>query len=638
MRNLKTSFFCINLIFILLFLALFSNAFFAIAAESTNSITPNDPYYNEQWYLDKIGAPQAWGIKNTSPNVIVAVLDTGVDINHPDLEANIWINNGEIADNGIDDDNNGYIDDINGWDFYDDIADPKPKFTQGFSEIGLNHGTIVAGIIAAEGNNNFGITGVTWSAKIMPLKVLSDSGEGDTGDVIQAIDYAIDNGADIINLSFVGGIFEKSLEEAIRRAYDAGVIVVAAAGNEDAGGVSHDLDIKPSYPVCHDVFFNTVIGVAATDPLDQKAEFSNFGKNCIDISAPGTSFIGLSVYDPTKVYDGKIYDLYQQGFWSGTSMSTPVISGSLALLKSIDPKLSAKEVVDAMLSTADNIENLNPEYKGTLGRGRVNLAAAAQKIYNKLTSQIGYVITAPQTNASTTINFYGDKQTEFKAFSDNFFGGANISAGDIDGDGTDEIIAGAGNGGGAHIRVFNNDGSLKSQFFAFDKSFRNGVFVAAGDIDGDGTDEIIAGSGKDSLPKIKVFDGYGNLKSEFFAYAENFRGGVNVASGDIDGDGTDEIIAGAGNGGGPQVRIFDAKGVVKQQFFAYAENFRGGVNVASGDINQDGIDEIVTGAGQGGGPHVRVFDKDHILLKGFFAYDNSMSGGVNVAVINVKVK
>ncbi|PIR95063.1 transporter, partial [Candidatus Falkowbacteria bacterium CG10_big_fil_rev_8_21_14_0_10_37_6] len=171
-----------------------------------------------------------------------------------------------------------------------------------------------------------------------------------------------------------------------------------------------------------------------------------------------------------------------------------------------------------------------------------------------------------------------------------------------------------------------------------DKSFRNGVFVAAGDIDGDGTDEIIAGSGKDSLPKIKVFDGYGNLKSEFFAYAENFRGGVNVASGDIDGDGTDEIIAGAGNGGGPQVRIFDAKGVVKQQFFAYAENFRGGVNVASGDINQDGIDEIVTGAGQGGGPHVRVFDKDHILLKGFFAYDNSMSGGVNVAVINVKVK
>ncbi|PIR94733.1 hypothetical protein COT95_02590, partial [Candidatus Falkowbacteria bacterium CG10_big_fil_rev_8_21_14_0_10_37_6] len=252
MRNLKTSFFCINLIFILLFLALFSNAFFAIAAESTNSITPNDPYYNEQWYLDKIGAPQAWGIKNTSPNVIVAVLDTGVDINHPDLEANIWINNGEIADNGIDDDNNGYIDDINGWDFYDDIADPKPKFTQGFSEIGLNHGTIVAGIIAAEGNNNFGITGVTWSAKIMPLKVLSDSGEGDTGDVIQAIDYAIDNGADIINLSFVGGIFEKSLEEAIRRAYDAGVIVVAAAGNEDAGGVSHDLDIKPSYPVCHD--------------------------------------------------------------------------------------------------------------------------------------------------------------------------------------------------------------------------------------------------------------------------------------------------------------------------------------------------------------------------------------------------
>ena len=188
-----------------LYIFVFFSGFFIInpVFAVPQAVIPNDPSYPEQWYLDKIGAPEAWGIKSDSSNIIIAVLDTGVDIDHPDLYKNIWINEDEIKDNGIDDDNNGYIDDVNGWDFFNKVADPNPKFSEGFTEIGLHHGTIVAGIIAAEGNNNFGITGINWSAKIMPLKVLSDKGEGSTVEVIQAIDYAIDNGADIINLSFV---------------------------------------------------------------------------------------------------------------------------------------------------------------------------------------------------------------------------------------------------------------------------------------------------------------------------------------------------------------------------------------------------------------------------------------------------
>ena len=477
MKNKKSSFFYIFLVIFLsgFYIFVLFNPFLAMA--TTAEVLPNDPLYIDQWYLQKINALQAWGIKTSSPNVVVAVLDTGVDIDHPDLDGNIWVNVGEIANNGLDDDHNGYIDDLNGWDFVNNTADPKPKFQEGFTEIGLQHGTIVAGIIAARGNNNFGITGINWVAKIMPLKVLSDSGEGNTVSVIKAIDYAINNGADIINLSFVGSGSSNSLTEVILRAYNAGIIVVAAAGNEDTDGTSHSLDVTPAYPVCSEGFYNTVIGVAATDALDQKAYFSNFGQKCIDISAPGTSFAGLSVYDPAQIHGGKIYDTYVQGYWAGTSMSAPVVSGSLALLKSINPKLSNKKVIGVMLQTADNIENLNPTYHNALGAGRINLGQAAQQIYSDLISKKGYIVVAPQSKASSTIKLYGEQTVSFNAYGDNFYGGANLTAGDINGDGLDEIITGAGVGGGPHVRVFDQNYNLLTGFFAYSENFVGGVNV-----------------------------------------------------------------------------------------------------------------------------------------------------------------
>src|SRR3989339_459911 len=592
--------------FVALFFVVGSGRVFAAASDIRFSVLPNDPMYPEQWYLEKIKAPQAWVMKWSSPSVVVAVIDTGVDIDHPDLINNIWINEKEIPVNGIDDDRNGYIDDINGWDFVNNTFDPNPKFQNGFTDLGLNHGTIVAGIIAAAGNNAFGITGVTWNARIMALKALNDRGEGTIEDVIRAIDYATNNGADVINLSFVGADYSPSLAEAIARTYNAGVLVVAAAGNEDANGKSHNLEITPAYPICHDNGRNMVIGVGGTDPLDQKAVFSNFGSNCIDIVAPATSFVGLVVYDPTKVYGGKVYNLYAQGYWSGTSMSAPLISGSLALLKGVNPKLTRQELVQTIFETADNIDPLNPAYKGELGAGRLNVAAAVQKVYDELRAYQGFVVTVPQSNASTTVTAYTATPAKFKAYGDAFAGGATVATGDVNGDGTDEIITGAGSGGGPHVRVFDEQGTLLGQFFAFDQKRRNGVNVAAGDTNGDGRDEIIAAENKGGAPYVRVFTMAGNKLAEFAAYPLNFRGGVNVAAGDTNGDGRDDIITGAGFGGGPQVRIFDASGTVRGQFFAYASNFRGGVNVAAGDTNQDGTDEIITGAGPGGGPHVRV--------------------------------
>jgi thermitase len=336
------------------------------------SVVPSDTDYSKQWYLDKIRAPLAWDKIRETPNVVIAIIDTGVQIDNPDLAANIWINPGEIAGNGVDDDHNGFIDDVHGWDFVNNVPDPSPKFQDGFTEAGIMHGTIVAGIIAAVGGNGLGVSGITWKAKIMPLKALDDSGEGKTSDVIRAIDYAINNKAAIINLSFVGMDYSRGLYEAITRAHDAGVIVVAAAGNEQSGGQGYNLDETPMYPACDDGADNMVIGVAATDAIDQKASFSSYGSNCVDIAAPGVSFFSTAVFAPTEQLNNIYFDQYYGGYWSGTSMATPVVVGVLALLEGEDPGAKAQQIKDILLATAADISRLNPSYIGKLGHGRVD--------------------------------------------------------------------------------------------------------------------------------------------------------------------------------------------------------------------------------------------------------------------------
>jgi len=222
-----------------------------------------------------------------------------------------------------------------------------------------------------------------------------------------------------------------------------------------------------------------------------------------------------------------------------------------------------------------------------------------------------------------------------------------VAAGDIDGDGCADIITGAGPGGGPHVRVIkrNPNGSLEelTSFFAYDPNFRGGVHVAAGDVDGDGRADIITGAGAGGGPHVRVFkrDPNGSLAelTGFFAYTPVFTGGVYVAAGDVDGDGLADIVTGAGPGGGPHVRAFkrNSNGSLAELtgFFAYDPAFRGGVRVATADVDGDGRADIITGAGPGGGPHVRVITRgtDGSLseLTGFFAYAPSFAGGVFVA-------
>ncbi|MDP2683924.1 MAG: S8 family serine peptidase [bacterium] len=544
------------------------------------AMTPNDTFYSSQWYLSKIGAQTAWDTTLGSSDVIIAVLDTGVDIDHPDLANNIWINSDEVASNGIDDDNNGFIDDRYGWDFVDEVADPNPKYDLGWTAAGIHHGTVIAGAAAALGNNSQGIIGVASNVRIMSIRVLDGLGVGDTRDVYEGIIYAMNNGADFINLSFVGDNSDALLNTGINLAWEAGVPIFAAAGNNNI-----NLNISPKYPVCSE----HVIGVAGTNQSDVRwysnaSSGSNYGSNCIDISAPSTSFIGTVVYNPSQ----GLNDYYLSG-WSGTSVATPLVAAAAALAKSNESNSTSTEILDRIYELAINIDSVNPTISGQMGNGRLDITN---------------MFTEPISLSSVY-----------------------------------KIMTGSGYGQSPVVKIFDIGGNAQSEFEAYASTFPNGLNIAAGDLDGDGVQEIVTGAGSGGSPQVRTFDQEGNpiFTPGFFAYNSNFRGGVHVATADLNGDGIDEIIAGAGDNGGPQVRTFDRYGtpIFTPGFFAYDPYFRGGVHVATGDLNMDGQAEIITGAGFGGGPHIRVFDRYGAvtLTPGFFAYDSNFRGGVFVSTI-----
>jgi subtilisin family serine protease len=267
------------------------------------STTPDDTFFTELWGLNNTGqdvngtsgtadadidAPEAWAITTGSSNVVVAVIDSGIDFNHPDLAPNIWQNPGETPDNTIDDDGNGYIDDMQGWDFVDNDNNPIDPNSD-------SHGTHVAGIIAAKGNNTAGITGVCWTATIMPIRFLDTFDSGSVADEIAAIDYAIDNGANIINASFGDVNYSQTEYDAISRANAAGVLLVAAVGND---GINDD--IFPNYPSSYDL--DNIIAVAATNQNDALAWFSNYGATSVDVAAPGIDVYSAKPSDRQELW------------------------------------------------------------------------------------------------------------------------------------------------------------------------------------------------------------------------------------------------------------------------------------------------------------------------------------------------
>jgi subtilisin family serine protease len=298
---------------------------------------PTDPLYPGQYFYPLMQAPAAWDLTRGDPSVVVAVVDNGCDIDHPDIAANIWINTGEIPDNGFDDDGNGFVDDVNGWDFQDEDNDPNPA--EGAQD---SHGTHTSGLVAALMNNGRGVVGMASSCTLMPVR----AGEG--GSIYYGIDgilYAAHNGADIISLSWGGPGSSSYEQDVISDAQLQGALIIAAAGNESSSA--------PHYPAGYE----GVMSVANTSPNDELFEQSNYG-TWIDVCAPGVSILSL-------VPGG-------YGLSTGTSMSTPLVAGIAALIKSLHPDWDADHIFSQILFTADNIEPLNPFYVGMIGTGRVN--------------------------------------------------------------------------------------------------------------------------------------------------------------------------------------------------------------------------------------------------------------------------
>ena len=291
---------------------------------------PDDPRLGELWGLSQIGATEAWDLTSGSDTIVVAVTDTGVDDAHPDLAANMWVNEGEIAGNGIDDDENGYVDDVLGWDFANDDADPHDDH---------GHGTHCAGTIGATGNDGVGVVGVNWNVRIMPLKMLRGSGSGSLWDGAQSILYAARMNAQVVNASWgCPGCDVNYVEDAIATLRDAGGLFVAAAGND-----RNNNDAAPFFPASHEV--SNVISVAATTPTDELASFSNYGAQRVHIGAPGTAILSTL---PDNRYAS----------WQGTSMAAPHVAGAAALLLSTSPDLPLDVLRSRILQTADPIGEL----------------------------------------------------------------------------------------------------------------------------------------------------------------------------------------------------------------------------------------------------------------------------------------
>ena len=319
---------------------------------------PNDPAWALQWNMQIVEADKAWGVITSTASIIIAVVDTGVDITHSDLQANIWTNEDEIPNNGIDDDGNGKIDDVHGWHFYTDgmgfaREDNEVEDTHG-------HGTHVAGIAAAATNNAIGVAGVSWSGPIMPVRVLDRDGSGEYADVARGLVYAADNGARIINLSLGGTDPSPLLYDALLYARGKGCLIVAAAGN--CGGPDstsrEDCDYRYN-PFFYPAVYPETVAVAATDGIDQRADFSEH-HDYVDLAAPGTGIYSTCRLD---------YHCYMQG----TSSSTPHVSGLAALIWALRPELSKQEVQWIMESWAEDVNS--GEYPGKdpyLGWGRIN--------------------------------------------------------------------------------------------------------------------------------------------------------------------------------------------------------------------------------------------------------------------------
>ncbi|MHB2155076.1 S8 family serine peptidase [Calditrichota bacterium GD2] len=650
----------------------FEGIYYVMDEAQVDPYVPNDPRYNEQWYINKIQADDAWGLwaPNTpgSTDILVGVVDTGVDYEHPELSDVLYINPGEDIDgdgqftsadlNGVDDDGNGYVDDVRGWDFADNNNDIRPP-SSGVDDA-LSHGTHVSGIVGAMGDNNEGIAGVAFRVKIIGTKNSYDSDSSNASPGIingyDAILYTAKLGAKFINCSW-GGLFLSSYEQSILDdvSDNYGAVVIGAAGNDNK---SNDGLGNAQYPAD----YSKCISVAATDNTDHKASYSNWG-SAIDISAPGGEYGGGST---TAILSTIHWESGRYDAWSGTSMAAPVVSGSFALLKAWFPSQSRQWYIDQILNHADPIDDLNPDYSGLLGSGRVNIYnSIARNSYPYLTvdsysieiindngdgqlnpgESAKIVLTIandPNYQDANNVTVTASSASGYFTFSDNQASLGNIAAGGSATNTGDDIIfelsadaplqpltiqiTKEANQTGAYPYSHTEDITVTPQLNQTGFPITNIAVsdaVAAGDVTGDGNMEVVAVSEGDSL---YVYDSNGNLQSGFPMYL-----GGTVSMGpiiaDMNNDGQNEIVISERVNG--YLKIINGDGSLMLDM-TVGEQIRSELTVA--DLNGDGNLEIIFGTMS---RNVHAIQVDGSELSGFpFSYSAPLDKGVAVGDVD----
>lgn len=337
--------------------------------------TPDDSKYSTQWHLSKISQAKAWDISKGSQYIVIGDVDNEFDENHEDLKNSLWSNPGEIAGNGIDDDKNGFIDDVHGW----DLADDDNKLSASWS-----HGTHTAGTCAATTNNKIGVASSAHTAQVMLVKVAQSS--SDVKYAAEGVVYAADNGAHVINMSWGGVGMSGVYKSAMDHAYGKGIVLVAAAGNSGASNTF--------YPAG----FTNVIGVANLTSSDAKHSSSQYG-TWVDVSAPGSNI--LSTVAGNK-YAG----------YTGTSMASPVVSSVCALMRSYNMTVTPAQITQCLLDNCDKIDNANPNYVGQLGKGRIN----AEKAMNCMKTKYASTVSVAEMKDAVEIELFPNPSSDFISF------------------------------------------------------------------------------------------------------------------------------------------------------------------------------------------------------------------------------
>lgn len=369
-------------------------------AQAKLASEPNDPLFPEQWSLENTGqsgkkdadidALSAWKYTTGGPGVVIAIIDSGVAYDHPDLKGQIWANPGESGNkssNGKDDDGNGYVDDWRGWDWVDNDNDPNDP--QKNNDV-TGHGSQVAGIAAATGNNSYGITGVSWNSRIMPLRVAKPKdGYVKAADLAEAINYATAKGANIVNISVYADDEpgSKLISDAIEASPKA--LFTVAAGN-----LSKDIDLKVGntfYPCSFPA--ENIVCAGGTDKKDEfwKGSFlvkgSNYGTTSVDLAAPATNILSTTFED---VVNGKPTGFTFNDSENGTSLSSPMVAGTAALILTLKPELTPAQVKNVLMSTTDKLDSLKDKVAsgGRLNAGKAVLKVANPVLYNMIYSEM----------------------------------------------------------------------------------------------------------------------------------------------------------------------------------------------------------------------------------------------------------